>query len=74
MFEIEDLPGVRDVTVRRQQDDFEVTVVMESLQFPLFRQIVQKELELTDKYPDYTFDFNVLPIAVVENAPPVHAA
>lgn len=57
--DIEDLAGVVDVTVRRTGDTFAVTVLMENLEFGPFESVVKKEVELFERYPQYTFNFDI---------------
>jgi hypothetical protein len=58
--EIEDMPGVRSVNVRRTENDgLEVSVLLENLEFSTYERVIQKELDLYDKFPDMPVKFNV---------------
>jgi hypothetical protein len=64
--EIEDMPGVVDVRVKRTGDNFDVLVVMENMDFGPFSGVVEKELALDAKFPEFTFNFELLPAAALE--------
>ena len=74
--EIEELPGVHSVAVKRNsQTSFVVDVVMETLEFSTYQKVIEKELDLFDQFPALTFEFNVVPLAAVQGTSPVsHAA
>jgi hypothetical protein len=59
--EIEDMPGVVSVTVKRAGDTFDVSVVMENMDFDPFNAVVLKKVDLYDKFPDYHFNFELTP-------------
>lgn len=63
--DIEEMSGVVDVTVKRTGDVFDVFVVMENMDFAPFSAVVQKELDLDAKFPDYTFNFDLLPLTAI---------
>jgi hypothetical protein len=65
------LNGVVDVFVRRDGSVLNVHVVLDDLEFSKFEKVIQKELELTEKFPHLRFRFNVSP--KLEAAPWVHA-
>lgn len=64
--EIEEMPGVMSVNVKRTGDAFDVFVMMRDMDFDAFSGVVQKELELDSRFPAYTFNFELLPAAALE--------
>src|SRR5271170_6967378 len=66
--ELRNIPGVRDVAVNRSGNDFQVNVVLESLDFTVFDQVVKRELYLFDEFPDFNFRFSILPAVAVDEA------
>jgi hypothetical protein len=57
--EIEEMPRVIDVSVKRTGDTFDVFVAMENLDFAPFEAVLKKELALYEKYPQYAFNFDI---------------
>jgi hypothetical protein len=70
--DIEEMAGVVAVTVKRTGDTFDVSVIMENMDFDPFRAVVEKELALDGTYPDLTFNFEILPKAALEEASALH--
>jgi hypothetical protein len=59
--DIEDLAGVISVKVNRVDNTFDVLVVMENMDFEPFDAVIRKKVELFDRHPDFTFNFDVTP-------------
>jgi hypothetical protein len=59
--EIEEMPGVVSVAVKRMGDTFDVSVVMENMDFDPFNAVILKKVDLYDKFPDYHFNFELTP-------------
>src|SRR5437764_355591 len=72
--DIKQMNGVRHVSVLRSGSAFEVVVVMENMDFDPFNAVVQKELDLYSRFPNFTFHFDIAPAEAVQEVPPVNAA
>jgi len=72
--DIEQLRGVRRASAKRSGDVFDVSVVMEDMDFARFDAVVQKELELYSTYPDFTFYFDIMSASELEAPSAVNAA
>src|ERR1035438_5833979 len=48
--ELRKIPGVRSVAVNRIGNDFDVDVILDKLEFPVFDQVVKRELYLFDEF------------------------
>lgn len=72
--ELRNIPGVRNVAVNRSGNNFDVDVLLESLDFSVFDQVVNRELYLFDEFPEFNFRFSILPAVAVDEAPALHAA
>jgi hypothetical protein len=72
--ELRNIPGVRNVAVNRNGNNFDVHVSLESLDFQVFDQVIKRELYLFDEFPRYKFHFSILPAAAVDEVPALHAA
>lgn len=58
--DLEKIPGVRTVDITREGNEYTVNVVLDELEFPVFEQVVAKELELFDNHSDKKFKFQVM--------------
>jgi hypothetical protein len=63
--DIEEMAGVCRVSVNRAGDTFDVFVVMENMDFEPFDAVIRKKVDLYDRYPDLTFNFDVMPLNAV---------
>jgi hypothetical protein len=59
--DIQEIDGVRDVSVSRTGDTFDVSVIIDSMEFSRFDAVVQKELQLYSEFPQFTFHFDINP-------------
>lgn len=59
--DIESIQGVTNVQVKRVGGALEVNVVLDKLEFSVFEKVIQKELDLFDKFPEMQVRFNVVP-------------
>jgi|ERR1700690_891839 len=66
--DLEEISGVRDVDVQRIGSDVTVTVVVAELEFGSFEKITRQEMDLSDAHPELSFDFSVVPEAVLKDA------
>ncbi len=57
--ELSAIKGVRDVDITSTAGGLEVNVVLNELEFSVFEQVIQKELDLFDQSPDLRAHFNV---------------
>jgi hypothetical protein len=57
--DIEDIAGVHSASVKQTGEFYAVRVIMETTDFANFKEVVAKELELSDKYPESRFDFDI---------------
>jgi len=58
--EIQDLPGVVSVSVKRDGTVFNVLVVMEDTDFDRFATVAQKKIGLYENFPNHTFNFDFI--------------
>lgn len=73
--DIESLPGVVSVSAKRTGDTFDVSVVMENMDFEPYDAVIRKKVALFDAYPSLTFNFDLMPVDAIEApAPSSHAA
>jgi len=69
------ISGVQEVNITRKIDRLEVTVILNELDFVAFDKVIQKEVELFERFPQLKTRFEVLPaIAVSESPAFVHGA
>jgi len=73
IIDLKNIVGVRDASVQRKGNTFSVNVLLESLDFPPFEKVVAKEMELSEQYPDFRFDFDIMPVEQ-QATPAIHAA
>jgi hypothetical protein len=59
--DIGDIPGVRSVNVAPTEGGLDVLVVLEKLEFSTYEKVINRELELFEKFPHLTVRFNVEP-------------
>ena len=64
--DIEQLEGVHSVQITKGNGRIAVNVFLTELDFRYFPALAAKEIELFDSYPGLKFDFNMLPIAAIE--------
>ena len=69
--ELEEIVGVRDVKIQRNGNSFSVDVVVADLEFSTYEQVINKEIELFDRFPELSFEFNVMPASALEITPTV---
>jgi hypothetical protein len=60
--DIEKIEGVLHAEVSRSGDTFDVSVLIDSMDFPKFDAVVQEELRLYVAFPQFTFHFDINPI------------
>ena len=63
--DIEQISGVREVSVKRNGDSLDVCVVIDNMEFALYEKVIQKELDLFEKFPNLQVRFDVVPF--IEN-------
>lgn len=68
--DIEEIDGVHRVSVTRTGDTFHVSVVIDTMDFPRFDAVVQKELQLYSEFPKYTFHFDISSVSELEEPNP----
>ena len=59
--DIENIEGVTDVQIKHVDGALEVNVVLDKLEFSVFEKVIQRELDLFDRFPDLQVRFNVVP-------------
>src|SRR5271157_3746606 len=59
--DIGSLPGVSAVFTQRRGDFFTVDVMLNRFEFDVRRKVYLKEQGLYDAFPEYDFDFRVMP-------------
>jgi len=59
--ELENIQGVTGVEIDRQGDRYYVTVTLQDLEFSVFDKVIEQELALFDKYPNKSFNFDIMP-------------
>ena len=64
--EIEKMPGVVSVSAKRRGGAFDLFVVMENMDFEPFNAVIQKKVALFEKYPGFTFNFDLTPMYTSE--------
>jgi hypothetical protein len=69
--ELEEIAGVRDVKIQRSGNSFSVDVIVADLDFSTYEQVIKKEIELFDRFPELSFEFNVMPASSLEITPTV---
>lgn len=72
--DIEALAGVLDVSLNRIGDSFSFTIVMQDMDYARFDRVVQKELEWSSAYPGFSFYFDIMSAAELEESSIVDAA
>jgi hypothetical protein len=72
--ELKNIPGVRSVAIDRKGNQFDVSVVLETLDFAIFDQVVQREVYLFDEFPEFKFRFSILPADAIDDTLSLHAA
>ena len=60
-FDIEQIAGVRGVSIKAIDGGLEVYVQLDKLEFSVYERVIQKELDLFDQFPDLKVKFDVAP-------------
>ncbi len=71
---IKEIAGVLEVSVRRDGAALNFNVVVEELDFDVYDQIVQHELDVTARHPELVVHFDIMPIAAIREERAPHAA
>jgi hypothetical protein len=73
--EIKDIVGVSDVSIEPAGEEIQVNVVLREMVFEVFDKVVQKEIELFDRFPEKRFHVSITSEQELRsNIPSVHAA
>jgi hypothetical protein len=65
--DIGSIAGVSEVSAQRRGDYFSVDVMLNRFEFDVRRKVYLKEQELYDAFPEYDFDFRVMPDSAAES-------
>ena len=68
--EIQNIEGVHSVEINGNVKRVAVRILLNELSFGYFQTLAAKEIELFDKYPDVQFDFDILPVAALQETSP----
>jgi hypothetical protein len=72
--DLQNIDGVQHVEITNEGNNYTVTVTLRELEFSVFDQVINKELELFDQHSDKTFKFDIRSASLDSRTQILHAA